>query len=169
VVNALSDHMRVEVARNRELWAQEFSRGVPQGPVAKVGPAPNRRGTTVTFHPDAEIFGHAPLPPARLFRMARSKAYLFSGWRSAGNAPLLADGDTPQEASFRFPGGLADYLAEQLGAPPAYRPALRRQGGVSPRSSACRAGGMGDRLDAGARRLRAELLQHRAHARGRHP
>ena len=113
VVNALSDHMRVEVARNRELWAQEFSRGVPQGPVKRIGPAPNRRGTTVVFHPDAEIFPHNRFRPARLFRMARSKAYLFSGveirWKSE-----LADGDTPMEASFRFPGGLADYLAEQL-------------------------------------------------------
>ncbi len=113
VVNALSDHMRVEVARNRELWVQEFSRGIPRGPVAKLGPAPNRRGTTVTFHPDAEIFGHHRFRPSRLFRMARSKAYLFSGveirWKSA-----LPDGDTPQEASFRFPGGLADYLAERM-------------------------------------------------------
>ncbi|RMH47553.1 MAG: DNA topoisomerase IV subunit B [Alphaproteobacteria bacterium] len=113
VVNALSDFMRVEVARNRELFAQEFSRGHPLGPVRKVGPAPNRRGTTVTFHPDAEIFGQLGLKPARLFRMARSKAYLFSGveirWKSH-----IEDGETPAEAVFHFPGGLADYLAEQL-------------------------------------------------------
>ncbi|TVS02775.1 MAG: DNA topoisomerase IV subunit B [Rhodobacteraceae bacterium] len=113
VVNALSDHMRVEVARNRELFAQEFSRGVPLGPVAKIGPAPNRRGTSVTFHPDAEIFGSLKLKPARLFKMVRSKAYLFSGveirWKSA-----IEDGETPQEATFHFPGGLADYLGEQL-------------------------------------------------------
>lgn len=113
VVNALSDHMRVEVARNRELFAQEFSRGIPQGPVAKVGPAPNRRGTTVTFHPDAEIFGALKFRPARLLKMVRSKAYLFSGveirWKSA-----IEDGDTPMEATFHFPGGLADYLGEQL-------------------------------------------------------
>ena len=113
VVNALSDHMRVEVARNRELYAQEFSRGIPQGPVAKVGPAPNRRGTSVTFHPDAEIFGALKFRPARLLSMVRSKAYLFSGveirWKSA-----VADGDMPMEAVFHFPGGLADYLGEQL-------------------------------------------------------
>ncbi len=113
VVNALSDHMRVEVARNRELYAQEFSRGIPQGPVAKIGPAPNRRGTTVTFHPDPEIFGALRLKPARLLKMVRSKAYLFSGveirWKSA-----IPDGDTPMEATFHFPGGLADYLKEQL-------------------------------------------------------
>ncbi|MDD7973332.1 DNA topoisomerase IV subunit B [Roseinatronobacter alkalisoli] len=113
VVNALSDHMRVEVARNRELYAQEFSRGIPRGPVAKVGPAPNRRGTTVTFHPDAEIFGTLRFRPARMLKMVRSKAYLFSGveirWKSA-----IPDGDTPMEATFHFPGGLADYLNEQL-------------------------------------------------------
>ncbi|MCC5961444.1 DNA topoisomerase IV subunit B [Roseinatronobacter sp. S2] len=113
VVNALSDHMRVEVARNRELFAQEFSRGIPQGPVAKVGPAPNRRGTSVTFHPDAEIFGALRFRPSRMLKMVRSKAYLFSGveirWKSA-----IPDGDTPMEAVFHFPGGLADYLNEQL-------------------------------------------------------
>ncbi|MCA8879067.1 MAG: DNA topoisomerase IV subunit B [Rhodobacteraceae bacterium] len=114
VVNALSDHLRVEVARNRTLYAQEFSRGIPQGKLAEIGPAPNRRGTTVTFHPDAEIFGHQTLKPARLFRMARSKAYLFSGveirWRSR-----VDDGETPVEAVFHFPGGLADFLGDSLG------------------------------------------------------
>lgn len=119
VVNALSDHMRVEVARNRELYAQEFSRGIPQGPIQKVGPAPNRRGTSVTFHADADIFGHHRFKPARLFKMARSKAYLFSGveirWKSA-----IDDGETPQEATFHFPNGLADYLSETLGKAATY-------------------------------------------------
>ena len=114
VVNALSDRLEVEVARNRTLYVQAFSRGTPQGPLAEAGPAPNRRGTTITFHPDAEIFGRHDLKPARLFRMARSKAYLFSGveirWKSE-----IDDGETPTEASFRFPGGLADYLAATLG------------------------------------------------------
>ncbi len=111
VVNALSDHLRVEVARNKELFAMEFSRGVPQGKLAKIGAAPNRRGTAVTFHPDPDIFGSLTLKPARLFKMSRSKAYLFSGveirWKTAIN-----DGETPQEAKFHFPGGLADYLSE---------------------------------------------------------
>ncbi|MGL4280919.1 MAG: DNA gyrase/topoisomerase IV subunit B, partial [Albidovulum sp.] len=107
--NALSDLMRVEVARNKELFAQEFSRGVPQGKLQKLGAVQNRRGTTVTFHPDAEIFGHLQFKPARLFKMVRSKAYLFSGveirWKSA-----VEDGDTPAEASFHYPNGLADFL-----------------------------------------------------------
>ncbi|MGG7644511.1 DNA topoisomerase IV subunit B [Rhodovulum sp. YNF3179] len=113
VVNALSDRLRVEVARDRQLYAQEFSRGLPQGPIRPEGAAPNRRGTSVTFHADPEIFGTLQFKPARLFKMARSKAYLFSGveirWKSE-----VSDGDTPTEASFRFPGGLADYLTEQL-------------------------------------------------------
>ncbi|MGB3247775.1 MAG: ATP-binding protein, partial [Tabrizicola sp.] len=106
VVNALSDLMVVQVARNKELYEQSFSRGIPQGPIQKLGPTQNRRGTNVTFHPDPEIFGHQVLKPARLFKMTRSKAYLFSGveirWKSA-----VADGETPQEATFHFPGGLA--------------------------------------------------------------
>ncbi|MCC6305527.1 MAG: DNA topoisomerase IV subunit B [Rhodobacteraceae bacterium] len=119
VVNALSDRMRVEVARGRELFAQEFARGLPQGPLARIGAAPNRRGTAVTFHPDPEIFGHHRLRPARAFRMARSRAYLHSGveirWRSE-----VEDGETPAEATFRFPGGLADHLAEELAGSPVY-------------------------------------------------
>ncbi|MBU1281532.1 MAG: type IIA DNA topoisomerase subunit B [Alphaproteobacteria bacterium] len=119
VVNALSDHLRVEVAQSKELYAMEFSRGVPQGKLAKIGAAPNRRGTSVTFHPDPEIFGALKLKPARLFAMARSKAYLFSGveirWKTA-----IKDGDTPLEAKFHFPGGLADYLSETMGGATTY-------------------------------------------------
>jgi len=113
VVNALSDHVRVEVARNKELYVQEFSRGQPRGPIQKVGPAPNRRGTSFTFHPDADIFGHQTLNPSRLYKMVRSKAYLFSGveirWKSA-----IPDGDTPMEATFHYPGGLAQFLTDTL-------------------------------------------------------
>jgi len=113
VVNALSDHVRVEVARNKELYVQEFSRGQPRGPIQKVGPAPNRRGTSFTFHPDADIFGHQTLKPSRLYKMVRSKAYLFSGveirWKSA-----IPDGDTPMEATFHYPGGLAQFLTDTL-------------------------------------------------------
>ncbi len=113
VVNALSDSMVVQVARNKELYEQRFSRGIPLAPLAKLGPTQNRRGTTVTFHPDAEIFGKLRFKPARLFKSIRSKAYLFSGveirWKSE-----IDDGETPTEASFHFPGGLSDYLNETL-------------------------------------------------------
>ena len=113
VVNALSDQMIVEVARNRELFRQNFSRGNPTQAIEKMGAAPNRRGTMVQFHPDEQIFGSHRFKPARLFKMIRSKAYLFSGveirWKSA-----IDDNSTPMEASFHFPGGLSDYLAETL-------------------------------------------------------
>ncbi|MCX7285634.1 MAG: DNA topoisomerase IV subunit B [Novosphingobium sp.] len=116
VVNALSSLTRIEVARNKELYAQEFSRGLPTTKLLKVGNAPNRRGTQVTFVPDTEIFGaDARFKPARLFRLVRSKAYLFAGveirWKCA---PSLASDDVPAEAVFQFPGGLADHLAEQV-------------------------------------------------------
>ncbi|MGB3166183.1 MAG: DNA topoisomerase IV subunit B [Alteraurantiacibacter sp.] len=117
VVNALSSHTRVEVARNKEVFAQEFSKGLAQGAIAKVGDAPNRRGTSVTFVPDTEIFGDRAFKPKRLFQLARSKAYLFAGveirWKCT---PSLASEDVPAEAVFQFPGGLADHLKEQVGA-----------------------------------------------------
>jgi topoisomerase-4 subunit B len=119
VVNALSDHLRVEVARNRELFVQEFSRGLPQGPVRSEGTVANRRGTSVTFHADEQIFGSHRFKPARLIKMVRSKAYLFSGveirWKSA-----IDDGETPTEATFHFPGGLSDYLTETIGGSATY-------------------------------------------------
>ena len=116
VVNALSSHTRVEVARDKQLYAQEFSRGITQGPLQTLGAAPNRRGTTVAFTPDTEIFGDRQFNPKRLFKLARSKAYLFAGveirWKCAAS---LASEDVPAEATFKFPGGLADHLAEQVG------------------------------------------------------
>ncbi|MCP5391290.1 MAG: DNA topoisomerase IV subunit B [Sphingomonadaceae bacterium] len=116
VVNALSSHTRVEVARDKQLYAQEFSKGQTLGPIEKLGATPNRRGTTVTFTPDSEIFGDRQFKPARLFKLARSKAYLFAGveirWKCA---PGLVSDDVPAEATFKFPGGLADHLAEQIG------------------------------------------------------
>jgi topoisomerase-4 subunit B len=116
VVNALSSDTRVEVARDRQLYAQSFARGQTLGPIEKLGPTPNRRGTTVTFTPDTEIFGDRQFKPHRLFKLARSKAYLFAGveirWKCA--ASLVSD-DVPTEAAFKFPGGLADHLAEQIG------------------------------------------------------
>src|SRR5688500_5713339 len=117
VVNALSSETIVEVARNREVYRQTFSRGVPTSSLERLGSTPNRRGTTVAFVPDPEIFSdEAAFRPARLYRLARSKAYLFAGveirWRC--DPELIAD-DTPAEAVFQFPGGLADHLKEQIG------------------------------------------------------
>ncbi|MGR3614998.1 MAG: DNA topoisomerase IV subunit B [Paracoccaceae bacterium] len=119
VVNALSDSLVVQVAKNKELYEQRFSRGLPLGGVEKIGAAPNRRGTTVTFHADEQIFGHHRFKPKRLFTLVRSKAYLFSGveirWKSH-----IDDGETPTEATFHFPGGLKDYLTEVLGKASTY-------------------------------------------------
>ena len=116
VVNALSTETVVEVARNKELFRQSFSQGLPLSPLEKVGAAPNRRGTSVSFTPDTAIFGEQKFKPARLYRLARSKAYLFAGveirWKCD---PSLISDDTPAEAVFQFPGGLADHLKEQVG------------------------------------------------------
>jgi topoisomerase IV subunit B len=116
VVNALSDLLDVTVWRDGFEWKQSFSRGHPLGPIQQVGPS-KKRGTLIRFHPDAEIFGvGAAFKPARLFRMARSKAYLFRGveirWTCA--AERITD-HTPTEATFHFPNGLADALAERIG------------------------------------------------------
>ncbi|CAN7288417.1 DNA topoisomerase IV subunit B [Rhizobium rhizogenes] len=119
VVNALSDDLEVEVARNRKLYRQRFSRGVPQGGLEELGDVHNRRGTRVRFHPDPQIFGdHAKFEPARVFRMARSKAYLFGGveirW-SCDPELAPAGSDVPEKAVFHFPGGLKDYLKATMG------------------------------------------------------
>ena len=119
VVNALSDLLEVEVARGRQLYRQTFSRGVPQGGLQSLGEVHNRRGTRVRFHPDADIFGKgAKFEPARIYKMARSKAYLFGGVeiRWSCDPALLGDKDqTPAKAVFHFPGGLKDYLLASLG------------------------------------------------------
>ncbi len=118
VVNALSDRLEVEVARNRKLYRQRFSRGMPQGPIETVGEVQNRRGTKVRFHPDPDIFGRsAAFDAGRLYKMARSKAYLFGGveirW-SCHPSRLKEKDETPEKAVFHFPGGLRDYLGTSL-------------------------------------------------------
>jgi topoisomerase-4 subunit B len=116
VVNALSETLEVEVARSQQLYRMEFKRGDPAGKLQKLGPVMNRRGTKIRFKPDEKVFGKGcAFKPARLFKMARSKAYLFGGveirWRCD---PSLISDDTPAEASFRFPGGLKDYLTSEI-------------------------------------------------------
>src|SRR5690606_28128524 len=118
VVNALAAELSVEIARDRQLYAQRYARGKPQGRLERVGTTQNRRGTQVTFVPDTEIFGDRAFSPARLFRMARSKAYLYRGveirW-SCAQELLSGDDKTPAEATLHFPGGLTDFLAATLG------------------------------------------------------
>ncbi|QIK77881.1 DNA topoisomerase IV subunit B [Sphingomonas piscis] len=121
VVNALSTETIIEVARDKKLYRQSFAKGLTTSPLQEVGAAPNRRGTSVTFTPDPEIFGEAArFDPARLYKLARSKAYLFAGveirWRCD---PSLATPEVPETATFQFANGLADHLAEQLGDRPA--------------------------------------------------
>jgi len=118
VVNALSVEMTIEVAREKTLWRQTYSRGVSTSPLANAGAVQNRRGTTVRFLPDPQIFGEAAQFRAeRLYAMARSKAYLFKGveirWRCAEER-VPADGKTPTEAKLHFPNGLADHLASRM-------------------------------------------------------
>jgi topoisomerase-4 subunit B len=119
VVNALSERLEVEVARGQTLYAQAFERGKPKGPLKTLGRAPNRRGTKVRFRPDPQIFGaaHARFKPPRIFKMARSKAYLFGGveirWSCAPELLAGVDG-VPVEETFHFPGGLSDYLTASI-------------------------------------------------------
>ena len=120
VVNALSEKLVVEIARDKKLYRQEYARGIPQTPLQLIGNAPNRRGTSITFKPDPEIFGiNSNLQPNRIFRMARSKAFLFKGikinWVCAPQ--VLGEGEaTPVQAELCFPNGILDFLIYQIGA-----------------------------------------------------
>ncbi|MGP8119160.1 MAG: DNA topoisomerase IV subunit B [Xanthobacteraceae bacterium] len=120
VVNALSSRLEVEVARDQKLYRMAFERGHPKGKLEELGKVHNRRGTRIRFKPDADIFGaKASFKPQRLFKMTRSKAYLFGGveirWQCD---PELLRGidDVPAEDTFHFPGGLKDYLAAAIHA-----------------------------------------------------
>ena len=118
VANALSETLVVEVARGQKLYRQSYTRGEPDGPLKNLGPIKNRRGTKMRFTPDPKIFGKgAAFKPARLFRMARSKAYLFRGveirW-SCAKALLEDKSDVPETAVLHFPGGLKDFLATRI-------------------------------------------------------
>ena len=118
VANALSERMEVEVAREQQLYRMAFERGKPKGKLEKAGRAPNRRGTRVRFKPDPDIFGaKAAFKPERVFKMARSKAYLYGGveirWH-CDKALLKGVEDVPEKATFHFAEGLKDYLASNL-------------------------------------------------------
>src|SRR5438876_2160248 len=118
VVNALSERLEVEVARGQTLYAQAFERGKPKTKLTTVGRAPNRRGTSVRFRPDPQIFGaNVRFKPLRIFKMARSKAYLFGGveirWSCASSLLHGVEG-VPVEETFLFPGGLTDFLTSSI-------------------------------------------------------
>jgi topoisomerase IV subunit B len=125
VVNALSEVMEVEVARDRVLWKQSYAKGKPTTKLVNAGPVHNRRGTSIRFKPDTEIFGALAFVPSRLYRLCRSKAYLFRGveirWTCApallkGGPSVKGGGeDVPAEAVLHFPGGLKDSLAADIG------------------------------------------------------
>ncbi len=170
VVNALSDIMWVEVARDKQLYRQSFSRGHAVSKLEKLGAVNNRRGTTVCFHPDPDIFGSkARFKPGWLYQMARSKAYLYSGvkirWKCDPSI-IPADSKAVPEDTFHFPNGLLDYLGA----------ALHGRATVIPSPFAGKAdlpdGGRPRRIRhhmaAGRRRLFPYLLQHDSHAAGRH-
>jgi len=118
VVNALSDSMQVEVARDRTLWRQDYARGKPVTKLENAGTVQNRRGTMIRFHPDPEIFAALQFSATRLFKLCRSKAYLFRGvrirWSCAADLPRGPE--VPTEALLHFPGGLKDSLSEDVGS-----------------------------------------------------
>ena len=120
VVNVLSERLVVEIARDKKLYRQEYAKGIPQTALELIGNAPNRRGTSITFKPDPEIFGvNSNLQPNRIFRMARSKAFLFKGikinWKCAPE--IIGEGEaTPTETELCFPNGILDFLNYQVGA-----------------------------------------------------
>jgi topoisomerase-4 subunit B len=122
VVNALSERMEVEVARDKVLWKQTYARGKPTSKLINAGPVHNRRGTSIRFKPDTSIFGPLAFSPARLYRLCRSKAYLFRGveirWQCDSALLKGAAADVPAEAVLHFPGGLRDSLEDDIGAAP---------------------------------------------------
>ncbi|MFC0384459.1 DNA topoisomerase IV subunit B [Muricoccus vinaceus] len=123
VVNALSERMDVEVARDRTLFTQSYSRGKPLGKLKNAGPVHNRRGTTIRFRPDPDIFGKQQFLAQRLYRFCRSKAYLYKGVEIRWSCdPRIIKDDTPAQATLHFPGGLTDYLAAAIEGKPAVIP-----------------------------------------------
>jgi topoisomerase-4 subunit B len=119
VVNALSESMEVEVARDRTLWKQNFARGVPVTKLINAGPVHNRRGTSIRFRPDLTVFAQPRFQPARLYKLCRSKAYLFRGveirWSCDAALLKVLKEDIPAEAVLHFPGGLRDSLEADIG------------------------------------------------------
>jgi topoisomerase IV subunit B len=116
VVNALSSELLVEVARNKTLYQQNYSRGEAISPLKTVGAAPNKRGTTIYFTPDTDIFAGAQFRPSRIFQFVRSKAYLYKGVEIRWSCPadMVEGTTTPHEATLHYPNGLKDFLQTEL-------------------------------------------------------
>ena len=115
VVNALAERLEVEVARDRTLFTQAYERGKPVTKLVNAGQVQNRRGTSIRFRPDPEIFGAQEFRAARLYRLCRSKAYLFRGVEIRWSCdPALLKDDTPAQATLHFPSGLQDFLASAI-------------------------------------------------------
>jgi topoisomerase-4 subunit B len=124
VVNALSERMEVEVARDRTLFTQVYSRGKAITKLKDAGAVQNRRGTTIRFKPDPEIFAKQTFRPERLYRFCRSKAYLYRGVEIRWSCdPALIKDETPSQAVLHFPGGLSDFLTAALEGRPTVVPA----------------------------------------------
>ena len=118
VVNALSDSLTVEIARDQRLFSQQFKQGMACNSLIDEGPVRNRRGTKICFHPDPEIFGkNLKFKPSTLYQMAKSKAYLFRGveirW-SCDTELIASDPKTPDAETIHYPNGLTDYLKSEL-------------------------------------------------------
>ena len=168
VVNALSSRLEVEVARSQKLYRMAFERGHPKGKLEDLGKVNNRRGTRIRFKPDTEIFGaKAAFKPQRLFKMARSKAYLFGGveirWRCDPSLLQGHRGCAGRGHVSTFPGGLKDYLAAAIHADTLVHPDIfSGKSGRDRRPWRLR---MGGGLDRRCRRLPVLLLQHGADRR----
>ncbi len=172
MVNALSDWMEVEVARDKRAHTMRFERGKPVTKLKDAG-AVNRRGTTVSFHPDGQIFGtETHFSAARLYRMVKSKAYLYRGVEIRWSCdPSLVKGETPAEDTLKFPGGLLDFLRGEVEGKETVTPARVLRPHREPRrpeqDRGC--GRMGGGVDARDRRLHPFLLQHHPDPAGAAP
>jgi len=125
VVNALSERLRVEISLNKEVWYQDYTQGQPLTSLEKKGPGSSQRGTCITFSPDPLIFGEgAHFKAATLYKIARSKAYLFKGVTIHWQCPESMGEGIPSQAVFHFPGGISDYLKDTLGETPLATPTL---------------------------------------------
>jgi DNA gyrase subunit B len=130
VVNALSEWLKVESARDGSVWGQEYARGIPTTPVRKLRPQGDRRGTTTMFKPDPTVFETVEFSFETIAQRLRESAYLNKGlWIR------FLDGRTERERSFYFEGGLVSFVRhlnrnkETLHARPMY--VERREGNTS--------------------------------------